>query len=91
MALVLKTITDSGEEKYIHTKKCAVYCPELAAKYTDRKCALTMRKKLLKANYYTNIEIIDYSYDIIIKAHKQYQKKGEDVINNTLRKSGKKS
>ncbi len=91
MAFVLKTITDDGEEKYIHTKKCAVYCPELAAKYTDHKSALTMKRKLLKENYYKNIEVVYYSYDIIIKAHLNYQKKGEDVINDTLRKINNKS
>ncbi|MBE6880234.1 MAG: hypothetical protein E7490_05285 [Ruminococcaceae bacterium] len=87
IAFVLKTITEYGEERYIHTKNCAVCCPELAAKYDDRKCALTMKRKLLKEHHYTNIEVVDYSYDIIIKAHKLYQDKGEDVVNNTIRKS----
>lgn len=79
------------EEMYIHTKRCTVYCPELAAKYADRKCALTMRKKLLKESNYKEIEVVSYSYNIIVKAHLNYHKKGEDVINNIIKKMNEQS
>ena len=86
MSYVLKVINKEGEEMYLHTTRCAVYCPELAAKYYDRKCAVTMKNKLLSRNHFKKIEVVNYTYDIVVKAHLNYQKKGEKIVNGTIRK-----
>lgn len=90
MSYVLKTTNKKGDEVFIHTNKCTVYCPELAAKYDERKTALAMRLKLLNAKCFKNIEVVDYTYDLMITAHHKYRHIGEaevDKIIDDIKKS----
>ena len=42
MAYVLEVISKDGKIKYINSAKATVYCPEYAARYDDKKTAMTV-------------------------------------------------
>lgn len=44
MAYVLEVISKDGKIKYINSAKATVYCPEYAARYDDKKTAMTERR-----------------------------------------------
>ena len=48
MAYVLEVISKDGKIKYINCAKATVYCPEYAARYDDKKTAMTVAAALLR-------------------------------------------
>ena len=49
MAYVLEVISKDGKIKYINSAKATVYCPEYAARYDDKKTAMTVAAALLNS------------------------------------------
>ena len=47
MAYVLEVISKDGKIKYINSAKATVYCPEYAARYDDKKTAMTVAAALV--------------------------------------------
>lgn len=55
MAYVLEVISKDGKIKYINSAKATVYCPEYAARYDDKKTAMTVAAALLRNECYRSI------------------------------------
>lgn len=57
MAYVLEVISKDGKIKYINSAKATVYCPEYAARYDDKKTAMTVAAALLRNECYRSISV----------------------------------
>ena len=57
MAYVLEVISKDGKIKYINSAKATVYCPEYAARYDDKKTAMTVAAALAFLNSSSRITI----------------------------------
>ena len=57
MAYVLEVISKDGKIKYINSAKATVYCPEYAARYDDKKTAMTVAAALLRNECYQSISV----------------------------------
>lgn len=57
MAYVLEVISKDGKIKYINSAKATVYCPEYAARYDDKKTAMTVAAALLRNECYRSIRL----------------------------------
>lgn len=84
MLYVIRTTNEAGETVYFHSSGCCIYCPELATKYKTRKNATSMKYHLCNEKNYKDVEIIEYTSDIVKSAHQEYYGKGEDFIRDIL-------
>ena len=84
MPYIIRITNKAEETVYFHTSRCTVYCPELATKYNSRKNASSMKSYLLKQKEYQNLEIVEYSPELVTNAHQTHRNKGEDFVDNIL-------
>lgn len=84
MRYVIRTTNEEGETVYYRSSGYAIYCPELATKYRTRKNALSVKSYLVKEKGLTDVEIVEFSDDIIGTAHEKYRSKGEKFVKDIL-------
>ena len=72
MSYVLRYKNERNETKYILTQYVSLYSPELAAHYESKKTAQTIAKRYINNGFYPNVEVVYYTYDIILEAHYRY-------------------
>ena len=66
MAYVLEVISKDGKIKYINSAKATVYCPEYAARYDDKKTAMTVAAALLRNECYQSISVKKLSWSYVL-------------------------
>lgn len=66
MAYVLEVISKDGKIKYINSAKATVYCPEYAARYDDKKTAMTVAAALLRNECYQSISVKKLSLELCV-------------------------
>lgn len=66
MAYVLEVISKDGKIKYINSAKATVYCPEYAARYDDKKTAMTVAAALLRNECYRSISVKKLSWSYVL-------------------------
>ena len=66
MAYVLEVISKDGKIKYINSAKATVYCPEYAARYDDKKTAMTVAAALLRNECYRSISVKKLSLGYVL-------------------------
>lgn len=71
MAYVLEVISKDGKIKYINSAKATVYCPEYAARYDDKKTAMTVAAALLRNECYRSISVKKLSLELCVASYKR--------------------
>lgn len=71
MAYVLEVISKDGKIKYINSAKATVYCPEYAARYDDKKTAMTVAAALLRNECYQSISVKKLSLELCVASYKR--------------------
>lgn len=71
MAYVLEVISKDGKIKYINSAKATVYCPEYAARYDDKKTAMTVAAALLRNESYRSISVKKLSLELCVASYKR--------------------
>lgn len=71
MAYVLEVISKDGKIKYINSAKATVYCPEYAARYDDKKTAMTVVAALLRNECYRSISVKKLSLELCVASYKR--------------------
>ena len=71
MAYVLEVISKDGKIKYINSAKATVYCPEYAARYDDKKTAMTVATALLRNECYRSISVKKLSLELCVASYKR--------------------
>lgn len=57
MSYVLEITDGNGEIKYVSAGTAAVYCPEYASRYEDKRSAMTVGTTLIKNGRFSNFEV----------------------------------
>ena len=71
MSYVLEITDGNGEIKYVSSGTAAVYCPEYASRYEDKRSAMTVCTTLIKNGRFSNFEVRQLSYELCLKAYKR--------------------
>ena len=72
MYYVIFTRDNKNRKKYVLTSRVALFCPELAARFEDKKIADTIAENYLKNKDYDNLTVTELTFDIINEAHRKY-------------------
>lgn len=84
MQYVIRTVNENNETIYYRSSGCTIYCPELATKYKAKKNALSVKSYLINEKGFTNVEIVEFSDEIVSSAHEKYKNKGEEFVKTVL-------
>lgn len=80
MSYVIEYLNERNEIKYYLNESAGVYCPENAARYSNRKSALTVAESVFKRDSCKFLRVVELSYDLIAIAHKRYYGIADEIL-----------